>query len=64
MDTQLIVDGDADTPAPIEIKIVAGLTDMADERTVMNAYCEDNPVGAMLMAKVHNLADLAQTAID
>ena len=47
-----------------EIRIVFALTNMNDERTVMNAYSDANPIGAQLMAKVTHLGDLVQTATD
>jgi pilus assembly protein CpaE len=41
-----------------EIRMIAALTTMSDERIVLNSYAEDNPQGIQLMAKVTNLADV------
>jgi MinD-like ATPase involved in chromosome partitioning or flagellar assembly len=63
MDTHIMNDtGSENTPA--DIRIIAALSSLSDEREVLNAYSEGNPLNAILMAKVHSLGELRQTASD
>ena len=44
------------------IRIVSAMTSMQDDRALMNAYDEDNPIGATLMARASNLGEVVELA--